>query len=197
MQKPILLVDMDDTLCDYSGQFISDLKEKIKIKNSDNYEAKIKEIESIGKNIKIICQNPEYEAERHIITCRNGWWENLPVITPNMNLVTKLYNLGFEVNILTKGPTTKPYAWTEKFLWIKNNCQFEYKMNIVTDKSLFYGKILFDDHVPYVKSWLKHRPRGLAILPYDNINKDFKNKQAIHFNGENYEEIQKAVMKYI
>lgn len=164
-KNPIALIDMDRTIFDYAGAFIKDLK---KISTDEEIEL----IDSYNGSMSKICSHHLFEQRRHIITSQYGWWRNLPVMTDNLNFVRRIYEMGFDIHILTKGPESKPFAWSEKFECIKENLKFDVQMNIVTDKSLFYGNVLFDDHVPYVLDWLEHRSRGIAILPrnIDNEN---------------------------
>lgn len=192
-KKPIALIDMDGTIADYTGQFIYDLK-------SISAESEIELIDSFGTDLGKLCSIDIFEKRRHIITSQNGWWRNLDPIEENLNFAHHIYEMGFEIHILTKGPRSKPFAWSEKVEWINRHCnpRFPSKMNIVTDKSLFYGKILFDDHVPYVKDWLQNRPRGMAILPLDDSNKDFSHNQAIHLkdNLSNFNDTLEKIKKF-
>lgn len=167
---------MDDTVCDYTGKFTSDLK-------TISCEADKDYIDSCDGDISKICKNKIFNNSRRMITSQVGWWKSLPVNIGSMSFVLGLNEIGYELNILTKGPFNKPFAWSEKVEWIENNFgnkyKLKYNMNIVSDKSLFYGKILFDDYVPYVKAWLRKRPRGFAFLPESPSNANFKHKNSM------------------
>jgi hypothetical protein len=105
----------------------------------------------------------------------------------NLLFVEHLYHIGYDIHILTKGPMSKPNAWTEKLLWAQNHIvNVPFSMNIVSDKSLFYGKLLFDDHFPYVEKWLNHRPRGFVVMPQTPTNREFKHAQVIHLEDNLY-----------
>ena len=175
--KKIALIDMDGTLCDYDKAFLRDLKE---ISTPDE----LKIIENHNGSLWNMCKKyPLFEKRRHIITNQNEWWLKLEKIDKNFKILNYLYELDFNIQILTKGPYRKPFAWHEKVKWIKDNIAIPVSMNIVTSKGLFYGAVLFDDHTPYVSEWLDNRPRGLAIIPQDNSNKHYNHPNSIMYDG--------------
>ena len=97
--------------------------------------------------------------------------------------------------LLTKGPRRLPYAWTGKKLWVDSNLGKENDLNIVSDKGKFYGRVLVDDWREYVTAWLRHRPRGLVIMPANKSNKGFSHPQVIRYDGTNLEEVRKALIR--
>lgn len=53
------------------------------------------------------------------------------------------------------------------------------------DKGGTYGRVLVDDYPKYVKDWLKHRPRGLVIMPAHSYNEGFTHPNVIRHDGTN------------
>ena len=191
--KKIALIDMDGTLVDYDGAFLRDLK---RISNKEEREL----IESYKGNVWKMCtENFLFERRRHMITSQYGWWTDLNPIEENIDVVRLMHEMDFEIHICTKGPFSKPFSWMEKVESIKKNIDVPVKMNIVTDKSLFYGAVLFDDYIPFVEKWLKHRPRGLGILPNNEGNKGYSHSNAIHYDGStlSFESVKEALNRVL
>jgi 5'-nucleotidase len=61
------------------------------------------------------------------------------------------------------------------------------------NKSLVYGTFLYDDYLPYMEAWLKHRPRGLGIMPVTRSNRDFRHPQVVKWDGTNFDEVKRAL----
>lgn len=95
--------------------------------------------------------------------------------------------------ILTQGPRKNPASWSGKKRWIDKNLGENVDITITRDKGLVYGKIFVDDYPGYLKRWLEWRPRGLAIMPVNKENKDFKHPNVISYDGTNLEEVKKAM----
>ena len=92
--------------------------------------------------------------------------------------------IGFCCKILTKGPRSKSRAWAEKVDCIDKHFGPEMPIDIVgEDKAGTYGRVLVDDYPPYLDKWLKHRKRGLAIMPAHNYNEDYTHPNVIRYNG--------------
>lgn len=172
-KEPIALVDMDGTLCDYSGQMKRDLE-------------LLASPEEKGKDYSDFFENePEHiRARKAIIKSQSGWWRNLEVISSGEVLLHLLHEIGFEIHILTKGPNRTTSAWTEKFEWCKANIhpRIDFNMTITEKKGLVYGKVLVDDYPPYVESWLKWRPRGLVLMPEREWNEGFSHPNVLKYS---------------
>jgi 5'-nucleotidase len=106
------------------------------------------------------------------------------------NLTTEL---GFEHMILTKGPTASLVAWTAKVEWLHEHFG-RVPVTITTDKSLTYGRVLVDDFPPYVSAWLKHRPRGLVVMPAQPWNKGYEHPQVIRYDGTNLDQVRERLI---
>jgi len=63
------------------------------------------------------------------------------------------------------------------------------------NKGLVYGKILVDDFPPYIEAWLKHRPRGLVIMPAHRWNEKFQHPNVLRYDGNSQQlkKIKKAM----
>lgn len=198
--KPIALFDMDGTLCDYQGQLRRDM---IALMSSEE-----KEYYNLFDDEK-----PWLKARMDLIKSKPGWWRKLPRLQLGWDIFSVTQALGFEIEILTKGPRGNRRAWKEKCEWIDDHfgaaesnddiywcrkADHEISVNIVgKDKSRYYGHILCDDFPPYILGWLEHRPRGLGIMISNEHNIKCEHPNLIHYNGTNLEVViqhLKAVM---
>jgi len=103
-------------------------------------------------------------------------------------------NAGFCCKILTKGPRSKPLAWSEKVQCIQEHFGEDVPIDIVgKDKAGTYGRILVDDYPKYMLGWLDHRPRGLGIMPAQPCNQGFEHPNVIIYDGNNSEQVSKAI----
>ena len=152
----IALFDMDGTLADYNGSMIKDLEE-IKFPDETDYTP------HDWHNSRL----PNYMLRRiKLISSRPEWWRSLPRIELGFEILRIAQEIGFDINILTKGPSNDSNAWKEKLEWVREHLG-AVKVTITEDKGLVYGKVLVDDYKPYMDRWLKWRPRGLGIMPID------------------------------
>jgi len=185
MEKPenIALFDMDGTLCDYDKSLFDSL-EKLRSLNEPVYHPPIRE------NV------PDYiKARADIIRASADWWENLPTLKLGWDILKVAQNLDYRIMILTQGPRKNPASWAGKKKWIDKQLGEDFEITITRDKGVVYGKVLVDDYPHYIERWLKWRKRGLVIMPTNNSNEGFKHKQVISYNGENLEEVARAMEK--
>jgi 5'-nucleotidase len=165
----IALFDMDGTLADYEAALLRDLE-----RMRSPYEPPLQlspdhdEVSWIAARIQAIKRTP-------------GWWENLPRLHSGFQLLALCQEIGFQIHILTKGPRTSHNAWTEKLLWCQQHIDPGVNVTITFDKSLVYGRVLVDDYPPYVDAWLAHRPRGIAVMPETQYNRDYRHERAVRF----------------
>lgn len=174
----IALIDMDNTLFDYKEKLREDLKKLM----------------SPGEEMpeNLWDESAPWIKERMDLIKRvPGWWRNLPKFQLGWDIYGVLKEMGFCCHILTKGPISKSHAWMEKVQCIQDHFERDVVPNIVGEsKDGTYGRVLVDDWPPYVKGWLKHRPRGLAIVPSQDYNKRFLHENVVHYNGSNLTEIR-------
>ena len=57
---------------------------------------------------------------------------------------------------------------------------------------MVYGKVLYDDYPDYIERWLKHRPRGLVVMPVNDHNKSFDHPNVFKWYGTNISELRIA-----
>lgn len=114
--------------------------------------------------------NPAWlEARSRLVATQPGFWRNLPKLQAGFDIANVLAALDFEVHVLTKGPSRKSIAWTEKKDWCEEHLPSAL-VTITEAKRLVYGKVLVDDWPPYFTEWLHHRPRGVVIVPAQTWN---------------------------
>lgn len=173
IQDKIALVDLDGTIADYDSALLKDLNS---IRDPDDPRILQKDLRHL---------EPHRVAQRQIITRQIGWWRNLKPIRSGLIVVKQMENIGFKIHVLTKGPSTKSQAWSEKVEWVRDYLP-QANVTITEDKSLVYGRVLFDDYPDYVTSWLEWRPRGLVVMLKSPVNKDFEHSNVIKIDPDTY-----------
>lgn len=176
----IALFDMDGTLCDYDGEMYKEL-EKRKLPSEKSFYPPIRD------------NAPSYVRARvRDIMLNKDWWANLPRFRLGWDVLEEAKSLNYKIMILTKCSKSNPDGWAGKIEWMKKHLP-NTDITITTDKSLVYGRVLVDDYPPYVQRWLEHRPRGIAIMPANRGNKDFKHVQVIRYDGSNLLEVKEGL----
>lgn len=185
MDDIVAAFDMDGTLADYDAGMFAALQEL-----HSEYEPPLA-FERMH-NLP-----PVYERRRKLICKVPGFWINLKPFELGFNVLRGAVEAGFDIDILTKGPMHSPIAWKEKVEWCEKylNTITPFGMNIVTNKGRFYGRVLVDDFIPYVQQWLKHRPRGLVIMPAHCYNEGFTHPNVIRYDGSNGNQVWDALLK--
>jgi 5'(3')-deoxyribonucleotidase len=136
---------------------------------------------------------PHIKNRMRLIKRQVGWWSNLPVIESGMQILNLAKQVGFDIHILTKGPDKISNAWKEKVDWVHEHLGYDVNIHVTSDKSLTYGKVLFDDYPEYMAAWLKWRPRGLGIMPVTSYNTHYTHPNVIKWDGTNVEEVTQAL----
>jgi 5'-nucleotidase len=179
----IALWDLDGSLADYEGVLLKDLKEL----QSPNEE----DITDLWES----AESPHITARIRLIKSQPKWWTRLPIIEMGFQLYLRAVKIGFRNLVLSKGPASLPAAWEQKVSWVHNHLRERTGVLITCDKSIVYGKFLYDDYPVYMDAWLSHRPRGLGIMPITPRNKDYKHPHVLRYEGEtNIDEMEAALV---
>lgn len=171
MSDSVFLADMDDSLANYHETLLRDLEALQSPTDPpiDLYHSY--DVPHIRARIRLIRSVP-------------GWWMGLTPIPLGIELFRLAEAMGFNCKVLSKGPANNSLAWKEKVDWCQMHLNPTLIPNIVSEKGGTYGKVLYDDHVPYMEEWLKHHSRGLGIMLTNSQNEDFRHKNVLHWNGD-------------
>jgi 5'-nucleotidase len=175
-EDPIVaLFDMDGTLADHSGE----LRRRMEQLRSPGESPD--DFKEFGWE-----EAPDYLRERmKAIRGNPGFWINLPPLEAGFAILEAAHGLGFQIEILTKGPRHSPIAWMEKLQWCdKHLADYPHQVTITMDKGLVYGKVLVDDLPEYALRWLKWRKRGLVVMPDQPWNRGFAHPQVYRYMGD-------------
>ncbi|HBF34697.1 TPA: hypothetical protein DDW35_09045 [Candidatus Sumerlaeota bacterium] len=177
-EAKIALIDLDNTLVDYTGGIVTSLN-----KIRSDQEPVLTRENCFQEPL------PQWQKERMwLLRLVPGWWRDLPVNSLGMELFEIARDIGFELHILTQGPSSDPNAWKEKVEWCRAHLQGDYKITITEDKSNVYGRVLVDDYPKYMSAWMTHRPRGLGIMPGNAYNQTFSHERVLVCNASNLDE---------
>lgn len=188
----IALFDMDGTLFDFDGQMRADLQKMASpsepqfVNPTDpNYVQDIWEAEK---------RLPWLKNRMSMIKRQPGWWLNLPIFRLGWDVLDECIHLGYQNEILTKGPEHNSQAWAEKHECLKSHKPLlNYPIHMSDEKGRVYGRVLVDDFKDFIESWLEWRPRGLVIMPASNNNATFKHPNVIRYDGNNFDEVRVAL----
>jgi 5'(3')-deoxyribonucleotidase len=185
MSNKIALFDLDDSLAGYSESLKKTL---CNLDNRPEFSSEDMDVWQLAQ------QYPFIRARIALIKSQPSFWLNLPLIPNGFTVMNLAKAIGYEIHILTKGPKKFPSAWEEKVLWCQKHIEDDIDIHITSNKSMVYGKILYDDFPDYMETWLKHRPRGLGIMPETRYNKDYTHPNVIKWNGENLNQVKSALV---
>jgi 5'-nucleotidase len=180
--KPIALVDMDGTLCDFDAAMSAEL-EALRGPNEDPTLD-----ETAYEDV------PHIKARRRLIKAKPGFWRTLPKLELGFQILETLQSIGYQPHVLTKGPAKSALAYAEKVEWCRANIP-GIPITLSDDKGLVYGRVLVDDWVPYVTRWLEHRPRGMVVAVAHRWNLDIEKAfpQVVRYDGSNYRQMRSAL----
>ncbi len=185
--EKIALFDMDGTICDYVGSMNLEL-EKLRAPNEPIVDP------------FMVGDAPEYQYlwdRMELIKSDEKWWANLPKYQLGFDIFKLTKELGYHNEILTQAPKKNPAALAGKLQWIINNIDGEIEFTMTRNKSRHYGKILVDDYPGYIIPWLKHRPRGLVVMPLNEYNKGFTHENVVVYDGSNIDEVKEIILERI
>lgn len=179
----IALFDMDGTLADYNKAMIHDLNA---IKSSKDPKATEENLHRLLNKYK------HFELRKRLISTQPGWWRALDIMPLGNTVLKMCEEIGFDIHILTKGPSYIPAAWKEKVEWCQENLG-RYDITITANKGLVYGKVLVDDFPDYIIKWLEWRPRGLVIMPDHPSNRHFTHINVIRLTEDSLKQVKRAL----
>jgi 5'(3')-deoxyribonucleotidase len=162
----IALFDLDNSLADYDSSMSRDLMSLMSQC----------EIESNQPNFWRLSRQPAHIRNRmSLIKNQPGWWLNLDRIEAGFEVLQMALDIGYNVQILTKGPVSHPTAWKEKLEWCQNQPELKgVPVHIVSDKSIVCGDVLYDDYPEYLAAWLTARSTSVGIMPVNPYNCHYK-----------------------
>lgn len=170
-EDKIALFDMDGTLADYDQKLAQDLA---LLRHTNEPEEDL--------NWTTEDERPDYiKARIRLVKSQPGWWESLAEIPSGFLLLWLAKKVGFTVHVLTKGPRRLPFAWGEKLQWCQKHIAPDVDITITHDKGIVYGRVLVDDYPEYMDRWLKHRPRGLGLMPATDYNVGYQHSNVIRY----------------
>jgi hypothetical protein len=178
----VFLFDLDGSLADYEGAVLAGL-ERLRGPGEPAH----------AEFTRAFWDQPHLKNRIDLITAWPGWWAGLRPLEAGMRVYRLARELGFDCQVLTKGPRSQPRAWAEKVEWCQRHLGPDVDVHVVSDKGLVYGVALYDDYPAYVEAWLRHRPRGLVIMPAGGGNKDFSRPNVIRYDGTNLAEVERAM----
>lgn len=154
MKDQIALIDMDGVLCDHDAAVGRDLKT------------------ILGDDLTKI--SPETQDRViGLIRSQPGWWRRLEPIQLGFEIVGVLRDIGFDLNILTKGPNRAKNAWTEKVEWCAQYIPDADVTVTCGKKGWVYGRVLVEDWPENIIHWVERRPRGIVLMPDRPSNVNF------------------------
>ncbi len=176
----IALVDMDGTLCDYNKKLAEDMA-RLKSPEEPVFKGEIRDA-------------PEYLRNRaDLIRTSIEWWRDLPRLQLGWDVKQAAEEVGYDIAILTQGPSHNALAWAGKKMWIDDNMGHDTIVHITRDKGHAYGKVLVDDWPAYAERWLTWRKRAVVIMPVSEFNKDYQNERVIMYDGSNLDVVRNAL----
>lgn len=180
MQGRIAHFDMDGTLFDYNSAMLRDLK-ALAAPEEEVTPDEVVNLHELEKWTYL-------KARMDMIKKVPGWWRDLERYQPGWDVYEVAKRIGFCCKILTKGPWSKAHAWAEKHECIHKHFGHDVEVTMVSgqeDKGNVYGRVLVEDHPPYIESWLQHRKRGVVILIDQPYNKGFEHENVVRYCGDN------------
>jgi 5'-nucleotidase len=178
---PVALVDLGDTLCECTPALRAGM-------------ARLRQRGERESDELLSPLPPNLEVRRRQVMSAAGFWRELPVRTAGFELLQLLRDEGFNVHVLTKGPTD-PQVWADKVAWCRVNVP-GVPVLIAEDKARVHGHVLVDDWLPYVQRWQRAWPGGLAILPAQPWNaQPGQGQRRIRDDGSNRDAIVAALRR--
>lgn len=190
IEDKIGLIDLDGTAADYD----TEMWRQMNLIRAPG-EPEIEQRPTFDEDV------PTYfTARRKMIQRQPGFWRNLKPLPLGFEVIADMREIGFALHVLTKGPKTTPNAWSEKLEWCTEHLP-DATVTISGDKSLVYGRVLFDDFPPYIEPWLARRPRGQVVCLAHPWNAEYaegggkQHARVFRYDGSNREGLRKVLRR--
>lgn len=145
----LILIDMDDVLTDFDGEFYRKWNEVHPDKHITPPEER--------KKFYLMEESPkEYEELIRGIYTAPGFVKSLPEIPGSIDAVKEIASLGHTIFFCTTPLNMYYNCVKEKYEWIEEHIGFEWTKKIILtkDKTLVQGDVLIDDN-PEIKGNVK------------------------------------------
>lgn len=175
-EKPVALLDMDGTICDYHNALQRDMQNLLG-----------------GETVS----QPTREKIEGLVKSQTGWYRKLKPLPLGMEIYRTLREIGFQIVICSKGSRWSKNSWTEKMEWVAEHLDEDVLMNLTQVKQLVYGRVMVDDYPSHFLPWLERRPRGIVVVPAQDWNVDVKPNERIHkmYESDDIEKIRPILEK--
>lgn len=182
----IVIVDIDDVLCEFKDHFNNWLEKQYNIKidkNSDSYYT--------TKELIEISVNPESAFELYI---KSNQLLEIGVMQHAKSMLQTLKDKGYYIYLLTSRPKNNARCKYQTYSWLKNNEILFDNIDFAPEKYLWLSKQDFyinnqihfaiDDSAKHAMEYATH---GLkCYVPLAPHNKNLNHSLIEHFNIENY-----------
>jgi 5'(3')-deoxyribonucleotidase len=171
-----LFVDMDGTICDIVPKWLEVFYEKI------NHDLGIKPEDITDYDFKQVIPN-EYRDVFVKILFEPGFFLSLKPINGALDILDFLFRSGHQIFFVTKPPISGAETYSQfgniiadKIRWLSKHIEwFEPRMlQIVFDRSILSGHILFDDYVKNVLNFTRSNQfnKGAVLIarPYNDVD---------------------------
>jgi 5'-nucleotidase len=171
IKNMIILVDMDDVLADFDGEFYR----RWNLRHPE--KPVVPPEERICFYIKDELSE-EYKPLVREINTEKGFIRSLPEIQGGIKAVNELLNMGNEVFICTAPLDSYYNCVLEKYEWVEEHMGFEWTKRLILtkEKALILGDILIDDK-PDIKN--EHLAKWEQILFDKSYNRHITGKRRL------------------
>jgi 5'-nucleotidase len=178
----IILVDMDDVLADFEGEFIT----RWKAKHPDKICFEREERKVFGIITQYTERYPDYHDNIRAVYTEEGFFSSLPPLEKGIKAITEMLDAGHEVYLCTAPIQKFDFCIREKYLWVEKFLGYEWTKRLILtrDKTLIKGDYLIDDN-PEIKGAVK--PDWEHIIFDQPYNRHISDKRRV--NWDNWKEV--------
>lgn len=187
----IVVVDIDDVICDFRKNFAEWIKKEysitVDIQNKSYYFST--EIKAEGLSPEIIFQ--EFIEKDGFLS--------IPAIQKSKVLLKELKNKNYFIQLLTSRPAENQKCLNQTFTWLKDNDIVFDNISFTPEKYLWLtkkdwfinGQLLFciDDSPKHAMEYSSHGIK--CFMPETSYNSSIRNNNIVHFSYENDDYLNK------